>query len=111
MKLFIKFVVIFFVSLMTTIHAETININTADSALITQELKGIGPVKAEAIVDYRNKNGAFKELNDLLNIMGIGTKTLEQIKDQIIFEDPSKTLTNPKPTNKVKKAKTSNPAK
>jgi len=46
-------------------------------------LPGIGPAKAQAIVDYRDQNGPFRTIDDLLNVPGIGPKILETIRDQI----------------------------
>jgi len=60
-----------------------ININTADASEL-QKLTGIGPGKAKSIIDYRNKNGPFKNVDDLLNVSGIGEKTLEKIRDEIV---------------------------
>ncbi len=60
-----------------------ININTADASEL-QKLTGIGPGKAKSIIDYRNKNGPFKSVDDLLNVSGIGEKTLEKIRDEIV---------------------------
>ncbi|HPM02663.1 MAG TPA: helix-hairpin-helix domain-containing protein [Candidatus Cloacimonadota bacterium] len=61
---------------------EKININTANITELCT-LKGIGTKKAEAIIDYRIKNGSFKSLDDLLNIKGIGKKNLENLKPYI----------------------------
>lgn len=59
-----------------------VNINTASqSELMT--LSGIGDTKAKAIIDYRNTNGAFKKIEDLLNVNGIGDAIFEKIKDYI----------------------------
>lgn len=46
-------------------------------------LTGIGPSKAEAIIAYRDEVGMFKDVNDLLNVSGIGEKTLDAIRDEI----------------------------
>jgi competence protein ComEA len=46
-------------------------------------ISGIGPSKAEAIISYRNKHGKFTSVEDLTNVTGIGSKTLERIKDKI----------------------------
>lgn len=61
---------------------ELISINTADLTEL-QELPGIGPSKAEAIIQYREENGAFTAIEDLQNISGIGEKTFEKLKDLI----------------------------
>ena len=63
-----------------------ININTASSEEL-QTLTGIGPVKAQAIIDYRNENGFFRSIDELLEVSGIGPKTLEKIRDQIAAVD------------------------
>jgi competence protein ComEA len=63
--------------------AGPVNINTADAKTIAKELDGIGPAKAQAIVDYRQKNGAFRSAEDLLKVDGIGAKVLEQNRGNI----------------------------
>ena len=63
-------------------QAGKININSATVAQL-DSLSGIGPTKAQAIIDYRNQNGPFSTVDDLLNVPGIGPKTLETIRDQI----------------------------
>jgi competence protein ComEA len=59
-----------------------VNINTADSATL-QTISGIGESKAEKIIAYRNANGNFKSVDELVNVSGIGEKTLESIRDKI----------------------------
>lgn len=59
-----------------------VNINIASAAEL-ETLKGIGPSKAQAIIDYRTEHGDFKSINDLLKVSGIGEKTLANIKDYI----------------------------
>ncbi len=59
-----------------------ININTADVSELT-ELPGIGETKASAIVEYRKEAGGFKNVEDLLNVNGIGDSTYEKIKNLI----------------------------
>ncbi|SES66349.1 helix-hairpin-helix domain-containing protein [Anaerobranca gottschalkii] len=59
-----------------------ININTAPSELL-QTLPGIGPAKTQAIIDYRQKNGAFTKIEDIQKVSGIGPATFNQIKDKI----------------------------
>ncbi|CVI66183.1 ComE operon protein 1 [Clostridiales bacterium CHKCI001] len=59
-----------------------LNLNTASKSELTQ-LPGIGEVKAEAILSYRDTNGAFQTIEELMNIPGIKEATFEQIKDLI----------------------------
>lgn len=59
-----------------------VNINTA-SAEELMSLSGIGPTKAQAIVDYRTSIGAFSSVDELINVSGIGEKTLAKIRDEI----------------------------
>jgi len=66
--------------------AGPVNINTADAKTLAKELDGIGPAKAQAIVEYRQKNGAFKSAEDLLKVEGIGAKVLDQNRDNIRVE-------------------------
>lgn len=60
----------------------TININTANSAQL-QTLNGIGPAKAQEIMKYRKSHGGFKSVNELVNVKGIGPKTVSQLKSQL----------------------------
>ncbi|WP_181295158.1 ComEA family DNA-binding protein [Pseudomonas sp. Q2-TVG4-2] len=55
-----------------------INLNTADAETLTRELKGIGAAKAKAIVAYRETNGPFGSIDELLEVKGIGAATLEK---------------------------------
>lgn len=63
--------------------AETVNINKADTAAMQEHLPGIGPVKSQAIVDYRKKHGSFKSVDDLKNVPGIGDATLKGIRRNV----------------------------
>nr|WP_235841991.1 helix-hairpin-helix domain-containing protein [Neobacillus fumarioli] len=59
-----------------------VNLNKADETQL-QTLPGVGAAKAKAIIDYREKSGPFKKIDDLKNISGIGDKTFEKLKDLI----------------------------
>lgn len=72
-------------------YTAPININNADIPTILENLTNIGPVKAQAIIEYRDKNGSFQSINDLLKVKGIGEKTIEQNKENIIFESITNT--------------------
>lgn len=66
--------------------AGPVDINKADAATIAKELQGIGLSRAQAIVEYREKNGAFKSADDLRKVKGIGAKTLELNRANIRIE-------------------------
>ena len=59
-----------------------INLNQADAALL-KSLPGIGDVKAQAIISYRQANGPFPNVNDVLEVSGIGAATLNGIRDLV----------------------------
>lgn len=59
-----------------------ININTASLEELTK-INGIGETKAKSIIEYREKNGAFKSIEEIKNVKGIGEKTFEKLKDSI----------------------------
>ena len=63
--------------------AGTVNINTADATTLSEGLNGVGIKKAQAIVDYRQKHGAFKSMNDLANVKGISDKLIEKNKEKM----------------------------
>jgi competence protein ComEA helix-hairpin-helix repeat region len=65
------------------IAEDKINVNTASADALAEILTGIGPKKAEAIVAYREANGPFKSVDDLLQVKGIGPATLEKNRDRI----------------------------
>ena len=64
-----------------------VNINTADAATLARVLDGVGDTRAQAIITYREKYGAFEEPNDLTEVRGIGARVLEQNRDRIEVED------------------------
>lgn len=66
--------------------SEPVNINTADAQALAGSLKGVGLSKAEAIVAHREANGPFRSADDLLQVKGIGEKTLEANRDLIRVE-------------------------
>jgi competence protein ComEA len=77
-----------------------VNINTATKdELVT--LKGIGDKKAQAIIDYRKKNGEFKSVDDLEKVEGIGPGTMKQLRSQLTTTGKT-TLDKPEKAAKAK---------
>ena len=63
-----------------------VNVNQADAETIAAELKGIGLSKATAIVEHRTKNGPFKTVESLAEVKGIGLKTVEKNRSEILLK-------------------------
>ena len=87
--------------------AAPVNVNTADAKTISEALSGIGMKKAEAIVKYRTDKGLFKTADDLTNVKGIGKKTVEKNKKDIMLSGDApavepKTAVEPKKDSKSK---------
>ncbi len=70
--------------------AGPVNINTADAATISAELEGVGLTRAQAIVDYRKAHGPFKSYEDLTLVKGIGTRTVDINRANILFKSAEK---------------------
>jgi competence protein ComEA len=64
----------------------SVNINTASAEEIAQGLKGVGLSKAEAIVSYRKANGNFLHIDELVNVKGIGVRTVDINREVIKLE-------------------------
>lgn len=61
-----------------------VDINSADAKTLARSMNGVGLVKAEAIVAYRNANGPFDSVDDLAKVKGIGTKTIDANRGAIV---------------------------
>ena len=61
---------------------QKVNVNQATKEEI-ETLPGIGPAKAQAIIEYRDENGPFQQVEDLLQVNGIGEKTLENLREYV----------------------------
>ncbi len=77
MKTHIRLLTLLVACLPLWTFAGPVDINTADADTIAAELKGVGPTKAKAIVEYREKHGPFKSPDDLSLVKGIGDRTVE----------------------------------
>ena len=63
--------------------AGQVDVNTADAETISAELNGVGLSKAKAIVEYREKHGPFRSVDDLSLVKGIGERTVEKNRSDI----------------------------
>lgn len=79
-------VLLFVVASPLAAFAGPVNINTADAATISAELQGVGMSKAQAIVDYRKNHGPFKSQEDLTLVKGIGVRTVEINRANILLK-------------------------
>lgn len=68
--------------------AGPVDINSADAATISAELQGVGMVKAQAIVDYRDAHGPFRNVDDLVLVKGIAERTIEINRADILLGSP-----------------------
>lgn len=76
-----------------------VDINHADARTLAESLDGVGLVKAEAIVAYRNAHGPFRKPEDLARVQGIGAKTVEANRDAIVIvEAEAAAETGPRPS-------------
>ena len=85
MKILRKTLLLFWLGL-TPLAANSeamVDINTANSEILVDELVGIGPQKAMAIVRYRQQHGDFQRVEDLALVDGIGQKTIEQNRSRM----------------------------
>lgn len=63
-----------------------VNLNTADAATLQKELAGIGQNKAQAIVAYREANGQFTSIDELIEVKGIGKAILDKNRDKLVVQ-------------------------
>lgn len=65
--------------------AAVVDLNSATAEEL-DTLKGVGPAKAKAIIDYRDKNGPFKSVDDLDNVKGFGKKTVDKLRPELTVD-------------------------
>ena len=71
----------------TVLFAETVNINTADKETLMTSIKGVGETRAEAIIAYREQNGAFNSIEELAEVRGIGASIVEKNMENLSIAD------------------------
>lgn len=73
----------------TVASAGQVNINTASAEELAQALNGVGLPRAQAIVEYREANGPFSSVDQLVDVKGIGPKLLERNRDVLMVNTPA----------------------
>ena len=71
----------------TLLFAEMVNINTADKDALMTSIKGVGETRADAIIAYREQNGAFKSIEELAEVRGVGPSIVEANIDNLTIVD------------------------
>ena len=70
---------------MGAVWAGPVDINSADADTLAKELEGIGPSRAQAIVEFREKHGPFKSAEELKLVSGVGDKVLDANRGNILI--------------------------
>lgn len=89
LKMFVTLTVLLTLTAALPVHAgeKKVDLNQAGlSELIS--LPGIGPALAERIIEYREKNGRFRKVEELLNVRGIGEKKFEELEPRVTVAPP-----------------------
>lgn len=89
MKAFYAAILCAFLAASPAVFAAPVDINTADVKTLDKAMKGVGPKTAQAIVDYRAKNGPFKSVDDLTKIKGVGKATVEKNRANLVVGRPA----------------------
>jgi competence protein ComEA len=82
-----------------------VNLNSANQAQL-ETVKGIGPVKAKAIIEYRTRNGPFKSVDGLKNVTGFGKASVDKLRSEVTVSDVKPAASDTKtPGNKAAEIK------
>lgn len=83
MKKILGIMALLFVCFAGPAWSAPVNINTADAATLSAGISGVGEKKAEAIIKYRKEHGPFKSVDELVNVPGIGEKTVDNNRNNL----------------------------
>ena len=86
MKIATRMLAVLLCALPGVILAGPVNVNTADAETIAKELNGVGLAKAKAIVEYREKYGPFTNADELSLVKGIGERTVDRNRADILTD-------------------------
>jgi len=85
MKQISRLVAVLFFSLFTALAwAAGVDINSADASALAEGINGVGEKRAAAIIEYREANGPFQSVDELTKVPGIGTKLLENNRENLL---------------------------
>src|SRR5690242_20312428 len=84
----VRSLIVLALALLSQWAVAAVNLNTATKEELIA-LPGIGPAKAQAILDYRKANGAFKSVEELKDVKGIGAKRFEKLKSDLTVSQPA----------------------
>ena len=92
-------------ALASQLAAAALNLNTATKEELVA-LSGIGPAKAQAIIDYRSQHGGFKSVDELKDVKGIGARRFEKLKAELtVGPAPAKAASRPEAKGQAVAAK------
>jgi competence protein ComEA len=72
------------------VYAGPVDINSADADMLASAIDGVGEKKAATIVQYRETNGPFASVDELVNIKGIGAGTVDRNREKLTVTSPSR---------------------
>lgn len=87
MEIFKKILLVACLLISTLLLAEVVNINTADKESLMSAITGVGEKRAEAIIAYREQNGPFKSIEELVEVRGVSASIVEANMDNLSLED------------------------